>query len=315
MFSSIAIVGAGAIGLYYGGRLAEAGHRVSFLLRSDFDAVKQHGLHVDSIDGSFHLPQPLIAQRPEEIGPVDLVIVAWKATSNFLLEKILPPLLHDGTQVITLQNGMGNVEAIAAITGPERVLAGLCFVCINRIAPGQIRHTTGGRMAIGELMPAIPDRAATLARMFRDAKIEASVEPNVEETAWKKLIWNVPFNGLAITAGGKTTDQLLAEPAIEKEIRALMAEVVQAAHARGFAISPHLIETNIERTRPMGPYRPSSLIDWQEGREVEIDAIWREPLRRAHTAGLHLPHWEKLLKNLEFTLGGQSSHGNIFTLC
>lgn len=298
-FSSIAIVGAGAIGLYYGGRLAEAGHAVTFLLRSDFDAVQQEGLHCESVHGSFHLRDASIARSAEEIGPVDLVIVAWKATSNHLLEKILPPLLHDGTQVVTLQNGMGNVEAIATLTGPERVLAGLCFVCINRVAPGRIRHTAGGRMAIGEMAPAIPGRAEALARLFGDAKIEAVVEPNVEETAWKKLIWNVPFNGLAIAEGGKTTDQLLAVPEIEQEIRALMHEVVDAAAARGFALSPHLIESNIERTRPMGAYRPSSLIDWQEGREVEIDAIWREPLRRAHQAGLRLPHWEHLLDRLE----------------
>ncbi len=299
MFSTIAIVGSGAIGLYYGGRLAEAGHDVRFLLRSDYDTVVEEGLHCQSVHGDFHL-HPIQAYRTTaEIGPVDLVIVAWKATSNAMLAEVLPPLLHPGTQVVTLQNGMGNCEAVAAITGDDRVLAALCFVCINRMSPGVIHHTAGGRMAIGEFDAGANGRAEDLAAIFAAAKVETVVERNVEETAWKKLIWNVPFNGLAIAEGGKTTDLLLADATIVVEIRALMIEVVAAAAARGFVLDPQLIDWNIERTRPMGPYRPSSLIDWQEGREVEIDAIWGEPLRRAQSMGLSLPHWERLLTRIQ----------------
>lgn len=299
MFSTIAIVGSGAIGLYYGGRLAEAGHDVRFLLRGDYDTVVKEGLRCQSVHGDFHLHPVQAYRTPAEIGPVDLVIVAWKATSNAMLAEVLPPLLHPGTQVVTLQNGMGNGEAIAAITGADRVLAALCFVCINRMSPGVIHHTAGGRMAIGEFSPGIPGRADAIAAMFAAAKVETVVERNVEETTWKKLIWNVPFNGLAIAEGGKTTDLLLADETVVAEIRALMTEVVAAAAARGFVLDPKLIDWNIDRTRPMGPYRPSSLIDWQEGREVEIDAIWGEPLRRAQSTGLSLPHWERLLTRIQ----------------
>lgn len=298
MFSSIAIVGSGAIGLYYGGRLAEAGHDVRFLLRSDYDTITRDGLRCRSVHGDFHLQAVQAFTTPEKIGPVDLVIVAWKATSNHLLEKILPPLLHETTQVVTLQNGLGNCEAIAAITGVERVLGALCFVCINRLSAGFIDHSAGGRMAIGEFSAGIAGRAATLAKMFSAAKVDTVVENNVEETVWKKLIWNVPFNGLAIAEGGKTTDALLVNAETVTEIRALMEEVVAAAAARGFSLDPNLIDWNIDRTRPMGAYRPSSLIDWQAGREVEIDAIWAEPLRRAQAEGLTLPHWEKLLERI-----------------
>lgn len=299
MFSSIAIVGSGAIGLYYGGRLAEAGHDVRFLLRGDYDNVVKDGLQCQSVHGDFHLHPVKAYRNAEDIGPVDLVIVAWKATSNAMFSQILPPLLHDNTQVVTLQNGMGNCEALAAIVGESRVLAALCFVCINRIAPGVIQHTAGGRMAIGEFARGMAGRANVLAEMFAAAKIDTVVERSVEETAWKKLIWNVPFNGLAIAEGGKTTDLLLADETTVAEIRALMNEVVSAAAARGFVLDPQWIDWNIERTRPMGPYRPSSLIDWQEGREVEIDAIWGEPLRRAQSMGLSLPHWERLLTRIQ----------------
>jgi 2-dehydropantoate 2-reductase len=299
MFSTIAIVGSGAIGLYYGGRLAEAGHDVRFLMRSDYDAVLREGIRCQSVHGDFHLHPVPAFRNAEDIGAVDLVIVAWKATSNRMLQDILPSLLHEKTQVVTLQNGMGNCEAIAKITGAERVMAALCFVCINRMAPGVIHHTAGGRMAMGEFAPGVPGRSLALAEMFAAAKVETVVERDVEETAWKKLIWNVPFNGLAIAEGGKTTDLLLADETTVAEIRALMNEVVSAAAARGFVLDPKWIDWNIERTRPMGPYRPSSLIDWQEGREVEIDAIWGEPLRRAQSRGLSLPHWERLLTRIQ----------------
>lgn len=296
--TTIAIVGSGAIGLYYGGRLAEAGHRVTFLLRSDYDAVREQGLRCESVHGNFHLSEVSIACDSAEIGPVDLVIVAWKATSNHLLEKLLPPLLNEKTQVLTLQNGLSNCEAIAAITGPERVMAALCFVCINRIAPGTIVHTAGGRMAIGEFLPDASGRKEGVAKLFSSAKIDTAVEENVEEAVWKKLLWNVPFNGLSIAEGGKTTDQLLADNAIVLEMRALMTEVIAAAKVRGFLLDEKLIDWNIDRTRPMGAYRPSSLIDWQEGREVEIEAIWAEPLRRAEDKGLHLPHLSRLLARI-----------------
>jgi 2-dehydropantoate 2-reductase len=296
--TTIAIVGSGAIGLYYGGRLAEAGHRVTFLLRSDYAAVHEKGLRCESVHGDFHLPRVSIARDSAEIGAVDLVIVAWKATSNDLLEKVLPPLLHENTQVLTLQNGLGNCEAIASVTGPERVMAALCFVCINRIGPGSIRHTAGGRMAIGEFLPNALSRKECVAKLLSAAKIETVVEENVEEAVWKKLLWNVPFNGLSIAEGGKTTDQLLADDAIVLEIRALMKEVILAAQARGFLLDEKLIDWNIDRTRPMGAYRPSSLIDWQEGREVEIEAIWAEPLRRAEERDLHLPHLSRLLARI-----------------
>ena len=153
-------------------------------------------------------------------------------------------------------------------------------------------------MAIGEFLPNALSRKECIAKLLSAAKIDTVVEENVEEAVWKKLLWNVPFNGLSIAEGGKTTDQLLADDTIVLEIRALMKEVISAAQARGFLLDEKLIDWNIDRTRPMGAYRPSSLIDWQEGREVEIEAIWAEPLRRAEERDLHLPHLSRLLARI-----------------
>ncbi len=294
----MAVVGSGAIGLYYGGRLAAAGEDVRFLMRGDFEGISKGGLTVESSHGDFELPEVKAFRTAAEIGPVDLVIVAWKATANDRLAEILPPLLHANTQVLTLQNGLGNCESIAEITGPERVLGGLCFVCINRLAPGLVSHSGGGRVSIGEWQAAAPGRAAEIARRFQAAKIQAFAVENLRQAQWEKLIWNIPFNGLSVAEGGVTTDVLLAQDGMENEIRTLMTEVVGAARAQGLDLEDELIEANIERTRPMGPYRTSSMIDFLAGREVEVVPIWEEPLKRARAAGAAMPHAEKLLARI-----------------
>jgi 2-dehydropantoate 2-reductase len=298
-FESVAVVGAGAVGLYYGGRLAVAGTDVRFLVRSDFGALSQHGLHVESVHGDFSLPQPQVFKSSADIGPVDLVIVAWKTTANSQLVSVLPPLLHQDTQVLTLQNGLGNCELISSITGPERVLGGQCFVCLNRDEPGFVKHLGGGRVTLGEWRPGVTGRAADIARRFQQAGVPATAVPDLEQAQWEKLVWNIPFNGLSVAAGGVTTDALLASSATEAEIRALMHETVAAARALGHLVDPSIIDLQIDRTRPMGPYRTSSMIDFVEGREVEVDSIWREPLLRGTAAGVSMPHLTELLIRIE----------------
>ncbi len=298
-FESVAVVGAGAVGLYYGGRLAEAGGDVRFLVRSDFDALKCEGLRVESVHGDFHLPAPQVFQSSREIGPVDLVIVTWKATANDYLTEVLPPLLHERTEVLTLQNGLGNCEAIAAIAGQERVLGGQCFVCLNRIEPGFVKHLAGGKITLGEWKPGVPGRAAEIARRFKEANVSATAVDDLERAQWEKLVWNIPFNGLSVAEGGVTTDTLLASQETESEIRSLMEETIAAARALGHPLEDSLIDFNIDRTRPMGAYRTSSMIDFTEGREVEVGPIWREPLQRGTAAGVKMPHLEKLLARIE----------------
>jgi 2-dehydropantoate 2-reductase len=302
-FKSVAIVGSGAVGLYYGGRLAAAGEDVKFLLRSDFEVISQAGLQVESTPGDFRLHPVQAYRTATEIGPVDLVIVALKTTANSQLAALIPPLLHAGTQVLTLQNGLGNTEVLADIVGPERVLGGLCFVCINRISPGLIRHSSGGRITIGEMFPDGRDRAAELENRFQAAQIPAVAVPNLEKSLWEKLVWNIPFNGLSIAEGGVTTDVLVASAAHEMEIRNLMAEVIRGANALGLGLSEDLIDFNFNRTRSMGAYRTSSMIDYVAGREVEVTPIWREPLRRATAAGVAMPHLTDLLQRIETRLG------------
>lgn len=299
----IAIVGSGAVGCYYGGRLAQRGLDVHFLLRSDYEAVKAGGLRVKSCDGDFDLPQVNCHRDTVEIGPCDLVIVAMKTTANEALPGLIPPLLGPDTMILTLQNGLGSDDFLAECFGTERVLGGLCFVCINRVAPGVIEHFAQGHISLGEHSGPPQPRTRALAEMMKAAGISCGVEENLLTARWKKLVWNVPFNGLSIAAGNKDTAAILADPALEQRVRELMREIIETAGKLGHEIPLSLIDSMVERTRSMAGYKPSSLVDFLAGREVELDTIWGEPLHRARIAGIKMPRLEELYEELRVRLG------------
>jgi 2-dehydropantoate 2-reductase len=299
-FNTIAVVGSGALGLYYGGRLARAGNDVAFLARGDLDVLRGQGVRVKAPDDEFTVPagQVKIAATPEEIGPVDMVIVTLKATANGRLAALLPPLLHERTVVVNFQNGLGVDEQIAAVAGVERTVGGLCFVCVNRIAPGVAECTMAGHVVIGEFAGATTERTRALAELFVHAGVKMSVSERLLDVRWRKLVWNVPFNGLAVTGGGITTDVILRSAEMEAEVWALMREVQAAAAAYDVIIPEEFVVDQVERTRPMGPYKPSTMIDFTEGKPLEVEPIWGEPLRRAQAKGVSTPRLAALYARL-----------------
>src|SRR5437773_6985044 len=135
----IAVVGCGALGSFYGAKLCQLGEEVHFLLRSDYEAVRRKGVSVRSPSGDFHV-QPRYAKAPEEIGPSDFVLIGLKTTANDQLARLLPPLVGPQTAILTLQNGLGNEERLAALFPPDQIMGGLAFVCLNRVEPGLIYH-------------------------------------------------------------------------------------------------------------------------------------------------------------------------------
>jgi len=295
----IGVVGAGSIGLYYGGRLAHAGYDVRFLLRGGFEEARRAGIRIYSPDGDIHLQSPLIYQTSAEIGPCDLVIVSLKATSNSVLQTALPPLLHADTLVLTLQNGLGNEEYIASLIGPEHVLGGLCFVCLNRPSLASVVHIGHGKISLGEFNHPPKPRTYFIQEALTKAGIKANVVSNLMEERWRKLVWNIPFNGLAVAKGGITVDQILADPELQKQCLVLMQETIETANALGFSIDYGYSDALIEQTKSMGDYRPSTLIDFLAGSELEIEPIWGEPLRAAQKAGVPTPRLAALYQELQ----------------
>lgn len=300
----IAVVGAGAVGGYYGAQLARTGQDVSFLMRKDLTAVRTSGLGVRILvsgqEQDHFCIHPIQAVcSTAEIGPVDLVIVGLKATARDAIAELLPPLLHEGTSILTLQNGMGAEEHLGGLFGGERVFGGLCFICLNRVGPASIECYHPGSLNLGSYGRPPDKRIQSICEAFKNAGIKSSVASDLAEARWRKLIWNIPFNGLSIVAGGITTDLILEDPDLLRETRALMCEIQTAAARIGYTIPDSFLEKQIEVTGPMGAYKPSSLVDFLCGRSVEIEAIWGEPLKRARAVGCEMPRLESLYRQLE----------------
>ena len=291
----IVIVGCGAVGLFYGAKLALSGQDVHFLMRQDFDKVSKYGIKIESGSGTTeYLKNPSIYRDALEIGPCDLIIVAIKSTDNKALESLIPTLIKKETAIMTLQNGLGNEEFIAKKFGSHRVLGGLCFVCLNRVSKGVVRHIAQGTISCGEFTGLPLPRTHDVALMFKGAGIPFIVAESLIEQRWKKLVWNIPFNGISISEGGVDTSVILNDESLLFLVEALMREVIQVANKLGYNLSDSLIDHNIKETKSMGPYRPSSMIDFMEGRPVEVEAIWGNPVRVGRSVGVEIPKMEAL---------------------
>jgi len=290
----IAVIGSGALGCYYGTRLAKAGNDVHFVVRSGRAAIVARGMRIKTPTERIHVRKVQAYANPTDIGPCDLVIVALKATANDALAKLLPPLMGEKTLVLTLQNGLGVEEPVAEVVGGEHVLGAICFVGCTRTAPGIVECLFPGLIMLGEFGRPAQARTREVARLFEKAGVKCQSQDNLEELRWKKLVWNVPFNGIAITAGGITTDILMADEGLRLLARRLMEEIVEAAAKFGHVIPRSFLDQQFERTAKLGRYSPSSLIDYREGRSIELEEIWGEPVRRAKSVGVPVPRLEML---------------------
>jgi 2-dehydropantoate 2-reductase len=313
----ISVVGCGAVGSFYGAKLARAGADVHFLLRSDYEMVRRRGVFIRSPHGDFRI-HPRCARSADEIGVSDLVLIGLKTTANDQFPKLLPALVGPSTAVVTLQNGLGNEEALARLFSPERILGGLCFVCLNRIEPGLIEHIDHGQVVLGEFQRYPEPRTHDIAAFFRSAGVPCKVTDSLARTHWEKLVWNVPFNGLGVAgaagyeaasgsassadarsgSGCLTTDKLLSDARWENLVRELMLEVIASARAQDLDVPSSLAEKQIERTRTMGAYKASTLIDFERGLPLELESLFLEPLRQARGAGVPVPRLEALCRVL-----------------
>lgn len=304
----IAILGAGALGCYYGAKLAEAGEDVAFIMRSAYETVKKRGLHVQSKYGDINLVEPAVFRTSAEAGSVDLVVLTWKSTANAQLAEALPLLLKEGTHLVTLQNGMGNAEASARLMPAENVFIGLCFVCAMMPEPGRIEHLEGGDMQFAPFLPSEQGfaQARELAALFARAGIRTRAFEQAEQIQWCKLTWNIPFNGLCLAHGGISIEQLFAMPGEIERAKAIMLEVCTAAEMRGYPLPEDIVRRQMERTASMGAFIPSSAVDYNKKRPVEYEAIWGATIDKAREVHAPVPLWEQLCADIRARLASRT---------
>lgn len=309
---SYAVVGTGAVGGFYGARLAAAGHPVHFLFRGDFDEAKRRGLRVESPLGDVHLgPEKLLAHLdPRDMPPCDVVLVATKAlvpnpAADLLTAMLGPETEH--TTVVTLQNGLGIEEELAPVVGNRPLLGGLCFLCSNKIGPAHVRHLDYGGISLGQHGPGGSAQGITspmeqVAEDLRAAGITVQLEEDLVAARWKKLVWNVPFNSLSVLLDA-LPQELLDTPETEALVATIMTEVQAGAASEGRVLDDASLQSTIERTRLMVPYRTSMKLDHDHGRPMEVEAIVGNPIRAAAAHGVDLAVMTTLYRLLCFLEG------------
>lgn len=293
------VIGTGAIGGYYGGRLAQHGHDVHFLLRSDYEYVKANGFQVDSCEGSFHLDSPQVYLYTTDMPQCDVVIVCLKSVNNGKLEQLLPPLLHANTLVVLIQNGIGVEEDVQKMFPGVQLSAGLAFICSAKTQPGRVNHQCYGQINLGNYSCKDETLIQQVIADFNAAGVKAGLV-EYQEARWKKAVWNMPFNGMTVALNTQT-DLLLKHSSTRQLIRQQMLEVIGAARHLGVKnIDESFADKMIEMTDAMVPYSPSMKLDFEFHRSMEIHYLYTRPLQIAREAGFPMHKLEMLEAELRF---------------
>jgi 2-dehydropantoate 2-reductase len=304
-----AVIGTGGLGGYYGGRLAYSGQDVHFLLNRDYEYVRLNGLRIDSVNGDFRLHQVSAYQASTGMPRCDVVLVCLKTTQNHLLPAILSPVVHPGSVVIMIQNGLGIEEELEQRMPHLNIAGGLAFIGAGKTGPGHITHVDLGSLVFGGYNLKQTTILQQACDDFQSAGVPCSISENLDASRWQKLVWNVPFNGMSVVLN-TTTDQIVSNPSTRQLALEMMLEVIHAANHCGVSMKEELAIRMMEMTDGMVPYSPSMKLDYDFSRPMEIDAIYTRPVQKAAKAGFEMKAVAVLEKQLRFIEARQKLSAN-----
>ncbi|TWT83750.1 2-dehydropantoate 2-reductase [Planctomycetes bacterium CA13] len=300
--NTYAVIGSGALGGLYGAMLARLGFDVHFLLNSDYDFVKKNGLNVESVWGDFHLSDVNAHASTETMPPCDVTIVGLKTTNNHLLSELLPSPTREGGVILVLQNGLDVELDSAEVVGEGRVFGGCCFLCSNKVGQGHIRHIDYGRIVFGQygtVNDAMTKVGGQINADFNAAGIDTKFSDDLAVVRWRKLMWNIPFNGLSVALNA-STKEIVENDAACQLADDLIREVHAGAAACGVKIPDEAIHITLDHTRKMKPYDSSMRLDFLQRRPMEIESILATPLRAVQKFGYSMPKVEMLYQQLSY---------------
>ncbi len=287
----IAIMGAGGVGGYYGGLLAAAGQEVTFIARgAHLQALREKGLHVKSVHGDFTVSPAKATDHADEIGPVELVLVATKTYHTDEAAQAIKPLLGANTAVISLQNGIDAAERIGSAVGMEHVLGGATWLSAAIEAPGRIgQYSQFRRIALGEMDGRITPRAEAIASVLGTTPVVIELVPNIKQVLWTKFVFIA-----AISAVGGLTRVAIGEyrqvPEAREALAEAMAEVAAVAKASGVSLDPDIVAKTLAFIDASAPdIRPSMQRDLEAGRMSELESLIGVVVRLGQELGVPTP--------------------------
>ncbi len=293
--TKIIIIGAGAIGSLYGGKLAQAGAKVSYICRSNYEQIKKHGIKVKSIWGDFEFqPQNIYHEASNYKEEFDFAIVTTKVLQEISVTNLLAPILSKKTAIVLIQNGIHIEEPIIKNFPTHQLISGLAFVCAGRIDANTTHHQDFGRLVFGDYPNEISLKTLELIALFKKANVPCEASENIKMERWKKLIWNAAFNPMSVLCGGINTQEILKNTSAKNLAIAVMQEVYELADADGCKLETDVITKNISATEKMTPYKTSMLLDFEAKRPMEVEAILGNALRFAAKKSIKTPYLSSL---------------------
>jgi 2-dehydropantoate 2-reductase len=291
------VLGIGGVGGYLGIKLAKAGHEVHFLAHSDYDHIVKNGLKLDSVRGDISLPEVNVYKTPSDMPHCDVILVCVKTTMNHELPAILRQLKYDSAIAIIFQNGIGMEEEIVTAIPEMKVAGGPIYIASSKIGPGHIHHQDIGIITLAAYSPGIDEGLKKIASDLTQSDIKTNVTDNLNDLRWRKLVWNIPYNGLSVVLN-KTTDKIVADEQSCLLSKEIMLEVIQAANANGTSIEDSFADKMVDLTRKMIPYAPSMKLDYDNRRPLEIEYIYSRAISLGKKAGVDMPKTSQLEKDL-----------------
>lgn len=266
-------MGTGAVGGYFGAKLVAASNEVIFIARGDhLKGMRREGLIIKSSAGDLRLRNCLFTDDPAQAGPVDLILFCVKSYDTDECAKRIEPLVGGKTLILSLQNGVENGDKIAQRWGEKLVLAGVVYIGAQVVNPGVIQHSSGGRIVLGPLAATSMESARLVEETFRSAQIPCEITAEIRRAQWKKLLWNAPFCAIACLTRA-TVKEVVEAVSLRQLAVDCMAEVREAAAARGVALEPQLVAETLAFSETLGHFKPSMLQDLEANKPLEYDAF------------------------------------------
>lgn len=293
---TIVVLGAGAVGGFFGGLLVRGGQDVRFVARgAQLEALRRDGLLIQStLLGDVAVPRVKAVSDPREIGHADLVLLCVKAHQTAGVLDAMATLVTDSTAIVTLQNGVESDEEVAARFGRARVVPSVVYVGATLLQPGRISHVAAGTLALGVPEGVSRMRVEAIREVLATSRQPVQISDDIQRDRWRKLLWNAAFNTVSAMTG-HDPGVLLQLPESRALITSLMREVVAVARAQGIALTDANVDEQIAWTERAGTIRTSMAVDRERGREMEIDALIGVVVRRGRQYGVPTPCSETML--------------------
>lgn len=295
----ILVIGAGAIGSFYGAILKRAGCSVSVVLRSDYEAVKADGFRFTSPLGELSwMPDHVYQPGESPVRVPDYVLLCVKVLPGVDRAELVRPWLGEHTGLVLIENGLDIERELAEAFPSNPLVSCLAFIAVSRTGPGTVNHQAYGQLVMGNFPQGFDHHCEHLAGLFREGGIDINETDAVVGERWRKCVWNTPFNPLSALANGADTLSMLDAPGGEALIRTLMEEVIAVAKADGYPMPDNIIEKNLSGTRAMGAYKNSMALDYLNDRPIELDAILGNVVAIADRLNVPVPHLRTVLVTL-----------------